>query len=71
MSSNVVADINCYDKNGKKVPVLMIGVKGKYFECPICKHHWKIRKTDGIIGIVRFLLIMVIISVFFICRNIL
>lgn len=69
MKSYGVADVNCYDKNGKKVSVSMIGFKGKNFECPKCKHRWKFRKTDGIMSIVLFSLLMVIILAFSIYRS--
>lgn len=64
MKSYGVADVNCYDKNGQKVPTPLIGFKGKTFECPKCNHHWQFRKTDGVANIIIFTFFMVVILAF-------
>jgi ssDNA-binding Zn-finger/Zn-ribbon topoisomerase 1 len=46
MKSYGVADVTCYDKNGKRVPVFLIRMRGRYFECPKCKYQWEFRKRQ-------------------------
>ncbi len=38
-------DVIARDADGKKVPILLARVKGKFFSCSECGHSWLIRKT--------------------------
>ena len=39
-----VAEVNCYAADGQRVPLLMIRIKGRVFECPKCSYRWPFRE---------------------------
>lgn len=40
-----VPNVICLDASGEKVPVVLIRIKGKKFECPGCGHRWDFRSV--------------------------
>ena len=40
-----VADVVCLRDNGEKVSLAIARIKGKEFQCPKCRHKWKLRST--------------------------
>jgi predicted RNA-binding Zn-ribbon protein involved in translation (DUF1610 family) len=40
-----VANVHCLGTNDEHVPVALIRMKGKTFECPKCRYRWEFRTT--------------------------
>jgi len=43
LTKYLVADVRCYDADGKLVPLVRARSKGRFFECPICQYRWRFR----------------------------
>ena len=40
-----VSNVVCLSSDGETVPVTMIRLRGKVFQCPKCQHKWKFRSV--------------------------
>jgi len=43
----LVADVNIYDAEGNKVPMMVARFKGKRMACPKCGHQWEFRRATS------------------------
>ena len=40
-----ISNVHCLGANGEQVPVALIRIRGKKFECPKCQYTWDFRKA--------------------------
>jgi hypothetical protein len=47
LNDSFIADIRCYDCDGKYVHILEIRRRGSVCECPRCGHRWPLRRSSA------------------------